>query len=262
MASLGTGYDLSSTTFSPDGRVFQVEYAGKAVENSGTVLGIRCKDGVVLAVEKMVISKMLVEGTQRRSHIIDSHAALSVCGLVADGRVIVSRARQEAEQYKDFYGYPIPGSVLADRLAHFVHLYTLHWHVRPFGCAVMLAVKDEDGGDPQLYLIEPSGVCYRYFACAFGKGRQAAKTDLEKLDLKNITCDEAVNELAKIIVSVHDDAKDKDYELEMIWVKDPPADSKITRAASAVPKDIVNTAWEAAKAAKAAEDEDDDMDDE
>uniref|UniRef100_A0A0E0L451 Proteasome subunit alpha type n=1 Tax=Oryza punctata TaxID=4537 RepID=A0A0E0L451_ORYPU len=62
MSSIGTGYDLSVTTFSPDGRVFQVEYAGKAVDNSGTVVGIKCKDGIVLGVEKLVTSKMILKG--------------------------------------------------------------------------------------------------------------------------------------------------------------------------------------------------------
>ena len=66
MSGIGTGYDLSTTTFSPDGRVFQVEYCSKAVENSGTCLGLRCKDGVVMAVEKIVTSKMLVKGSCRR----------------------------------------------------------------------------------------------------------------------------------------------------------------------------------------------------
>lgn len=260
MASIGTGYDLSSTTFSPDGRVFQVEYAGKAVENGGTVVGVRCVDGVVLAVEKKVISKMLIAGTVRRSHIVDSHAAISVCGLVSDGRVLVERARSEAENYKDFYGHEIPGPVLAGRLADFVHLYTLHGHVRPFGCAILLAITDPENG-PQLYLIEPSGVSYRYHACAFGKGRQAAKTDLEKLPLKTITCEEAVKELAKIIVSVHDEAKDKDYELEMMWIKDPESDrAKSQRKASPVPPDMIKAAHDAAKAA--AEEDDDDMDEE
>lgn len=260
MASIGTGYDLSSTTFSPDGRVFQVEYAGKAVESSGTVVGVRCVDGVVLAVEKMIVSKMLVPGTTRRSHIVDKHAVLSVCGLVSDGRVLVGRARQEAEQYKDLYGHPIPGEILAARLADFVHLYTLHWHVRPFGCAVLLAVNDPTLGN-QLYLIEPSGVCYRYHACAFGKGRQAAKTDLEKIPLKSITCEQAVTELAKIIVAVHDEAKDKNYELEMIWVKENPheCEGKPGLLAQMVPREFVESAQAAAKAAAA---DDDDMDDE
>lgn len=257
MASIGTGYDLSSTTFSPDGRVFQIEYAAKAVENSGTCLGIRCKDGVVLAIEKMILSKMLVPGAVRRAHIVDKHAAIAICGLVPDGRVIANHARDECERYRDFYGRDIPGHVLADRLAHFVHLYSLHWHVRPFGCAVLLSVYGCDG--PELYLIEPSGTCYRYYACAFGKGRQAARTELEKLTLNDksgkaaMTCKQAVTEMARILVAVHDEAKDKDYELEMIWLTEERG-----KKAQIVPKELVKKAHEEAIAAAEAEDMDDD----
>lgn len=74
MASQGTGYDLSASTYSPDGRIFQIEYAQKAVENAGTVIGIKCKDGIVLAVEKLVNTKLLVKGTNRRILNIDRHA--------------------------------------------------------------------------------------------------------------------------------------------------------------------------------------------
>lgn len=258
MASIGTGYDLSSTTFSPDGRVFQIEYAAKSVENSGTCVGIRCKDGVVLAVEKMILSKMLVGGTVRRSHIVDKHAALAVCGLIPDGRVIVEHARKEGERYRDFYGRDIPGRILAERVAHFVHLYTLHWHVRPFGCAILLSVYDDVEG-PQLYLVEPSGISYRYYACAYGKGKQAARTELEKLKLNEksgkagLTCKEAVAELAKIIVGVHDEAKDKEYEIEMIWVSDEAG-----KKAQMVPKEMIDTAQKAAIAAAEESDMEDD----
>ncbi|PXF47409.1 hypothetical protein BWQ96_02740 [Gracilariopsis chorda] len=258
MASIGTGYDLSSTIFSPDGRVFQIEYATKAVENSGTCMGIRCKDGVLLAVEKTIISKMLVPGSLRRAHIVDKHASLVVCGLISDGRVIVDRAREECENYLDFYGRPIPGAILADRLAHFVHLYTLHWSVRPFGCAILLGVHNGEKQGAQLYMIEPSGVSYRYFACAYGKGKQAARTELEKLSLNDkqaspqISCEQAVKDLAKIVVSVHDDSKDKEYEIEMIWVRDG-------KPAAMVPRDVVQKVHDEAKREAEA---DSDMEDE
>lgn len=256
MASIGTGYDLSSTTFSPDGRVFQIEYAGKAVENSGTVVGMRCTDGVVLAVEKTIVSKMLVGGTLRRSHIVDRHACVAVCGLISDGRVIVNQAREECERYREFYGRPMPGRVLADRLSQFVHLYTLHWHVRPFGCAIVLGVQGDDGGE--LYLLEPSGVCYRYYGCAFGKGKQAARTELEKLGLSDsegkptLTCAEAVTALGRILVRVHDETKEKEYEIEMIWAGEGG------KGARMVPKELVVKAHEDAKAELAADEMGDD----
>jgi len=227
MSATGAGYDLSVTTFSPDGRVFQVEYANKAVEKSGTALGIRCRDGVVLGVEKPILSKMLVESSNRRILTVDLHAGVTMSGLSADGKQLVNRARSEAQSYRSFYGQPIPCNVLADRLAGFVHMYTLYWYLRPFGVSVLLVSYDPQDGPaddsskgPQLYMLEPSGLCYRYHGCAIGKHRMGAKTELEKIKFESITCREAVNEIAKIIYNLHDDVKDKEFELEMSWVCD------------------------------------------
>ncbi|KAH9675078.1 proteasome subunit alpha type [Citrus sinensis] len=214
MSSIGTGYDLSVTTFSPDGRVFQIEYAAKAVDNSGTVIGIKCKDGIVMA----------------------------VAGLAADGRQIVTRAKSEATNYESVYGEPIPVKELAQRVASYVHLCTLYWWLRPFGCGVILGGYDRDG--PQLYMIEPSGISYRYFGAAIGKGRQAAKTEIEKLKLSEMTCRQGVIEVAKIIYGVHDEAKDKAFELEMSWVCD-----ESNRQHQKVPDELLEEAKAAARAA-------------
>lgn len=100
MASSGSGYDLSSSTFSPDGRIFQVEYASKAVENAGTALGLRCKDGIVLCVEKPLLSKMLLPSSSRRIHTIDTHSGVAFTGFVSDARQIMNRARSEAQDYE------------------------------------------------------------------------------------------------------------------------------------------------------------------
>uniref|UniRef100_A0A0D9WI04 Proteasome subunit alpha type n=1 Tax=Leersia perrieri TaxID=77586 RepID=A0A0D9WI04_9ORYZ len=242
MSSIGTGYDLSVTTFSPDGRVFQVEYAGKAVDNSGTVVGIKCKDGIVLGVEKLVTSKMILKGSNRRLHSVHRHSGLAVAGLAADGRQIVSRAKSEAANYEKVYGEPMPVKELADRVASYVHLCTLYWWLRPFGCGVILGGYDRDG--PQLYMIEPSGLSYKYFGAALGKGRQAAKTEIEKLKLSELTCREGIVEVAKIIYGVHDEAKDKDFELELSWVCD-----ESNRQHEKVPDDLVEQAKAAAQAA-------------
>ncbi|XP_066307085.1 proteasome subunit alpha type-3-like [Miscanthus floridulus] len=244
MSSIGTGYDLSVTIFSPDGRVFQVEYATKAVDNSGTVVGIKCKDGIVLGVEKLVTSKMILEGSNRRIHSVHRHSGLgnAVAGLAADGRQIVSRTKSEAASYEKVYGEPIPVKELADRVASYVHLCTLYWWLRPFGCGVILGGYDRDG--PQLYMIEPSGVSYKYFGAALGKGRQAAKTEIEKLKLSELTCREGIIEVAKIIYGVHDEAKDKAFELELSWICD---ESK--RQHEKVPSDLLEQAKAAAQAA-------------
>lgn len=201
MSGIGSGYDLSPGTYSPDGRVFQTEYAQKAVDNGGTMIGIKCRDGVVLGLEKLVPSKLLVEGSNKRIYHIDKHVGAAVVGLGPDGRQMVNAAVAEASNYRNSLGGAIPGNVLADRLASYVHLFNLYWSTRPFGAAVLFAVYDVDG--PALYLVEPNGVSQRYFGTAVGKGRQAAKTEVEKLKLGEMTCREALLEIAKILHKVN-----------------------------------------------------------
>ncbi|RLN95929.1 hypothetical protein BBJ28_00014038 [Nothophytophthora sp. Chile5] len=202
MSSTGAGYDYSAGTFSPEGRVFQVEYAKKAVENSGTTIGIKCSDGVIMGVEKTLLSKMLVPGTHRRIYGIDRHVGLSMAGLVADGRQLVNRAREEALSYKKNYGSSIPPHLLAERMGQFVHYYTLYGSIRPFGTAVMLAGYDADEQKTSLYMVEPSGVTYSYRGCALGKGQQAAKTEVEKY---------------KLLHTLHDEVRHP-FELELSWL--------------------------------------------
>jgi len=241
MSSIGTGYDLYATTFSPDGRVFQVEYAAKAVENSGTAIAVRVKDGVVFGEEKLIVSKMLVEGSNKRIHPADLHVGVATAGLMADARQIVNRARHECSNYKSTYNEPMPVKVLAERVSGFVQAYTLYAHLRPFGSSVLLGGLDKNG--PQLYLVEPSGVSWGYFGCAAGKGKQAANTEMEKLKLSQMTCREAVVEVARIIHLIHDDVKDKDFELEMAWISEETG-----RTFQMVPKEIKDNAEKLAKA--------------
>jgi len=217
MGSVGAGYDLGCNIFSPDGRVFQVEYAGKAVENSGAVLGLKCSDGVVIGVEKLIQSKLLVEGSSQRVYTVDRRAGIVVAGYLADGRAIANQLRGTASQYRDYYGVDMPPHVMADRLGQFMHVYTCYGGYRPFGVSVVLAAYDEQDKCAYLYMVDPSGVSYRYSGCAVGKSRQASKTLVEKLD-GSMTCREALKELAKILHTVHDSVKDKPFEFEASWV--------------------------------------------
>lgn len=104
MTSIGTGYDLYTSQFSPDGRVFQVDYAAKAVESCGTAIGLRGKDGVVFAVEKIVPSKLYEKKANKRIFSVDRHIGMAVTGLLADGRALVENATGEAASYRADYG--------------------------------------------------------------------------------------------------------------------------------------------------------------
>jgi 20S proteasome subunit alpha 7 len=234
MSASGSGYDQSCTTFTSDGRVFQVEYAYKAVQKGGTTVGIRCADGVVLGVESMIASRMLRKGCNRAISTIATHAGLAVAGMSADGRQLVNKGREEAQEYKSQFDHKIPGEVLAGRLAGEVHTHTLYWYLRPYGCSALLASYSNA---PELYMIEPNGEFYRYFAIASGKHATAAKSELEKLPLRTITCREAVTEIAKIIYQLHDDNKDKEFELQMSWVCDESRQRHVR-----VPEDVVEGA--------------------
>lgn len=126
-----------------------------------------------------------------------------VTGFPADGRQIISRAREEANNYEETYGHPIVPSILANRLAIYTHFFTIHYSLRPFGATLLFAGFDEDTKTCELYMVEPSGMTRRYFGCAAGKGAQAANTELEKLYNKvggtdGITCLEATKQLAQM----------------------------------------------------------------
>lgn len=253
MSSIGTGYDLYTSQFSPDGRVFQIEYAQKAVENSGTAIALRGKDGVVFAVEKIVQSKLYEDTANKRLFNVDRHVGMAVAGLLADARQLAERASDEASSYRADYGSSIPCKYLADRVGMYMHAYTLYSAVRPFGATIMLGSWEEVNG-AQLYCIEPSGVSHGYWGCAAGKAKQAAKTEMEKQNLQNMSVKELVKEAAKIIYMVHDEVKDKMFQLELSWVSDETGGIH-----KKVPKNVFD---EAEKYARAALEEDSDSDDE
>lgn len=248
MTSIGTGYDLSAAQFSPDGRIFQVEYANKAVEASGTAVGMICQDGVVLAVEKVVTSRLYEPGVNKRIFIIDQHIGMTVAGLLADARHLVNIARDEAANYRNNYGSSIPLKYLTDRLSMYMHSHTLYGAIRPFGVSIILASYEND--QPKLFSIEPSGVSYGYHTIAIGKAAQNAKTELEKVKFKDLKCNELVKEAAKIIYTVHDEIKDKHFELELGWI------GKVTgEKFTFVPKNIFDEAEKYAKESLESDDE-------
>lgn len=180
------------------------------------MIGIKTKDGVVLAVEKPIHSRLLKAKVNRRIQMIDSHVGAVGAGLAADCRAVVERARQEAASHRENFEDKISGGRLADRVALYMQAYTLYASVRPFGCTMLVAAVDKDG--PHLHMIEPSGVMWSYKCCVAGKGRQTARSELEKLNVAQLSMVQAVNEAARILYKAHDENKDKDFELEISWI--------------------------------------------
>lgn len=256
MSAIGTGYDLSASQYSPDGRVFQVEYAKKAVDNSGNIIAIRGKDGVVIATEKFLISKLYEPLSNPRIFSIGEHISCGVAGFYPDAKALVEQARGYAEEFSNDHGYPMPLPSLKDRLGYYVGAYTCSSAVRPFGASLVLAAYDEAAGakDPQLYMIDPSGSAVGYHYVAAGKGKQAAKAELEKLKSSSMTCRELIKEAARIIYAVHDEVKDKAFRLELCWIGEHTGGEH-----QLVPDDVYKEAEQYAKESIADDSSDEEM---
>ncbi len=170
------GYDRAITIFSPDGRLFQVEYAFEAVKKGWTTLGIKSNEGVVLAVEKRQVSP-LMEGMEKIKKI-DEHVGLAFAGLSSDARILIDQARIYAQIHRLVYGEPIPIELLAKKICDIKQAYTQHGGVRPFGVSFLIAGVDDRG--PHLVGTDPGGTYVSYKAHAIGSGGQVALEVLEK----------------------------------------------------------------------------------
>ena len=115
----------------------------------------------MLAVEKLIPSKLLVKGSNVRIQTVDMHVGMTYSGLVADARHLVNRARNEARNYRETYQKPISAKMLAERTSQYIQAYTLYGSVRPFGVSAIVGSLDQDGS-PRLMMIEPSGVYFVY----------------------------------------------------------------------------------------------------
>ena len=215
---MNSGYDISTDTYSPEGRVFQVEYATKAVDNQGTVIGIRCVDGVVLAAEKLLPSRNLDKRALQRVFQVDKQCGVCIGGSQPDGLFAMRQAREECSTYRSLNGNPIMGKTIAARIGEFLHMFTLYGAYRPLGCSLLVASYADDG--PKLHMVDPSGTSTEYIGCAAGKAKTEAKSELEKLEFSKITCKEAVEKVQHILHTLHDDTKDTYFQFEFGWVTD------------------------------------------
>ncbi len=175
MFTPGFGYDRAITIFSPDGRLFQVEYALEAVKRGTTAVGVRCPEGVVLAVEKRVVP---LQESVEKIYIIDDHIGTAIAGLTSDARILVAEARLQAQINKLNYDTPISVEILTKRIGDLKQLYTQHAGVRPFGVSLLIAGVDDYGS--HLFVTDPSGTYWGYKATAIGAGASSAMEILEK----------------------------------------------------------------------------------
>jgi proteasome endopeptidase complex, archaeal, alpha subunit len=165
------GYDRAITVFSPDGRLFQVEYAREAVKRGTTAAGVKAKNGVVLLVDKRITSRLIEAESIEKIFQIDDHIGVATSGLVADARALVDRARVEAQINMVSYDEPIGVEVIAKKICDHKQTYTQYGGVRPYGTALLIAGVDDSR--PRLFESDPSGALLEYKATAIGAGRNA-----------------------------------------------------------------------------------------
>ncbi|MDR2966385.1 MAG: archaeal proteasome endopeptidase complex subunit alpha [Methanobacteriaceae archaeon] len=185
------GYDRAITVFSPDGRLFQVEYAREAVKRGTTSLGVKSKDGIVLVVDKRTTSKLVESKSIEKIFQIDNHIGAATSGLVADARSLIERARIESQINRITYNEPIRVESLSKKICDMKQLYTQNGGVRPFGSALIIGGVTENSC--KLFETDPSGALIEYKATAIGSGRQASMEVFEEFYKEDLSLNEAID---------------------------------------------------------------------
>jgi len=172
-------YDSSTTTFSPEGRLHQVEYAIEAINNAGTCVGILAKDGVVMASERKITNSLLAPSkTSEKTYKLSRHVACTVAGLTSDANILIDNARLRACQYMYQFQEPIPIEQLVEYVCNTKQAYTQYGSLRPYGVAFLFAGYDKKHGF-QLYQSDPSGNYSGWKATVIGANNQAGKSLLK-----------------------------------------------------------------------------------
>lgn len=184
------GYDVASTVFSPDGRLFQVEYAREAVKRGTTAVGVRYPGGVVVAAEKRLGSRLIEPQSVEKIFKLEEHIGCATSGLVADARALVDRVRVDAQSNRITYGEPVTVLTLVQRISDFKRSFTQHGGARPFGTALLVAGCDDSG--PHLFETDPSGALLEYRAGSVGAGRGRALEYFEEHFTEDLDRDGAI----------------------------------------------------------------------
>ena len=213
------GYDRAITVFSPDGRLYQVEYAIETVRRGTIAVGIKSKDGIVIAVEEKP-RKLQISDVAQKLFQIDDHVGVAAAGYIPDARSQVDNARFFSQSNKLIYDESVDVESIAKHLADQCQQFTQYAGVRPFGVALILGGVDSAG--TQLYLTDPSGTYISYDAVAIGSGSDQVTEFLEKNYKPDISLNDAAA-LATASIYIASDEKEGTQHIKMSQIK---ADTK------------------------------------
>ncbi|MBC8516484.1 MAG: archaeal proteasome endopeptidase complex subunit alpha [Nitrosopumilus sp.] len=209
------GYDRAITVFSPDGRLYQVEYAIETVRRGTIAVGVKCKEGIVIAVEEKP-RKLQISDTAQKIFQIDDHVGVAAAGYIPDARSQVDNARFFSQSNKMVYDEPVEVETIAKHLADQSQQYTQYAGVRPFGVALILGGVVNN--TPQLYLTDPSGTYISYDAIAIGSGSDQVTDFLEKTYKEDLSLDDAAI-LASAGIYLSSEDKEGTSHIRMACIK-------------------------------------------
>ncbi|MCP2507717.1 MAG: archaeal proteasome endopeptidase complex subunit alpha [Candidatus Thalassarchaeaceae archaeon] len=208
MQPSGRGYDHGVSTFSPDGRLYQVEYARESVKRGTTTVGLKYKDGAVLIVDKRISNKLVITDSIEKMYQIDDHIGMTTSGLVADARQLVDKARVQCQINRMTFGSPISMITLVKKMCDYKQSFTQYGGARPFGTALLIAGVDDEG--VHLFETDPSGAYQSYQAGAIGRGRTTVIDHFEKSWKSGMTQNAAIKLGLEALQESLEDSLNKD----------------------------------------------------
>jgi len=209
-----SAYDRAITVFSPDGRLFQVEYAREAVKRGTTAIGVVYADGVLLAVDKNITTNLIIPASIEKIFRIDEHIGVATSGLVADARRLVEDARLMAQRNRVAYNEPISVVALTRSLCDIKQAYTQYGGARPFGTSLIIAGINKE---PHLFETDPSGAFTEFGATAIGSGKKDVEKFFEEKYKQGISRQEAID-LAVVGLSKVSEGKLKKENIDIITI--------------------------------------------
>ena len=184
------GYDMTPTMYSPDGRIYQVEYAIETVKRGAIAIGLQAKDGVIVAVEEKS-RDLQVEDITQKIFQVDDHIGIAAAGYIPDARILVDSARFFSQSNKLTYDESVEIETVAKHLADQSHQFTQYSGVRPFGVALIIAGIDRKG--TRVFVTDPSGTYVPYSAVAIGGNSDEVTDFLEKNYKEEMSMDDAMS---------------------------------------------------------------------